>query len=220
MARGDPNYKLIFISVPDPFSDTYNKDMHTQQWDPKYDTLRQSEFSFYLVEGGSNSGQDFLCAYSTLPYARTEAIINISRTTFICVVLSIASIYFTKDAQTLVLDPLERMIEKVKLIAKNPLAAASDEVHEAGIMSFKNKEEKLDEKQKKEASQYETAVLERAIVKIGHLLALGFGEAGAGIIGPNMSNGGDLNPMMPGQKTYAIFGFCILNDFIDSTEVL
>jgi len=33
------------------------------------------------------------------------------------------------------------MIEKVKLIAKNPLAAASDEVHEAGIMSFKQKEE-------------------------------------------------------------------------------
>jgi len=30
---------------------------------------------------------------------------------------------------------------------------------------------------------YETAVLERAIVKIGHLLALGFGEAGSGIIG-------------------------------------
>ena len=35
-----------------------------------------------------------------------------------------------------------------------------------------------------------------------------------------MTNGGELNPMMPGQKTYAIFGFCILNDFIDSTEVL
>jgi len=26
--------------------------------------------------------------------------------------------------------------------------------------------------------------------------------------------------MMPGAKTYAIFGFCILNHFIDSTEVL
>jgi len=29
-------------------------------------------------------------------------------------------------------------------------------------------------------------VLERAIVKIGHLLALGFGEAGTNIIGQNM----------------------------------
>ncbi len=47
-------------------------------------------------------------------------------------------------------------------------------------------------------SEYETSVLEKAIVKIGHLLALGFGEAGAGIIGQNMTNGGELNPMMPG----------------------
>ena len=30
---------------------------------------------------------------------------------------------------------------------------------------------------------YETEFLERAIVKIGYLLALGFGEAGASIIG-------------------------------------
>jgi len=36
----------------------------------------------------------------------------------------------------MVLDPLDRMIEKVKLIAKNPLAAASDEINNAGIMSF------------------------------------------------------------------------------------
>lgn len=34
-----------------------------------------------------------------------------------------------------------------------------------------------------EEQQYETAVLEKAIVKIGHLLALGFGEAGTNIIG-------------------------------------
>lgn len=34
-----------------------------------------------------------------------------------------------------------------------------------------------------EKDMYETEVLERAIVKIGYLLALGFGEAGASIIG-------------------------------------
>jgi class 3 adenylate cyclase len=30
------------------------------------------------------------------------------------------------------------------------------------------------------------------------LLALGFGEAGSGIIAQNMNTGGDLNPMLPG----------------------
>ena len=42
----------------------------------------------------------------------------------------------------MVLDPLERMIEKVKMISKNPLIATSEEVHEAGIMSFFDHEEK------------------------------------------------------------------------------
>lgn len=47
-------------------------------------------------------------------------------------------------------------------------------------------------------AQYETAILEKAIVKIGHLLALGFGEAGSKIIASNIGSGGDLNPMMAG----------------------
>ena len=76
-------------------------------------------------------------------------------------------------------------------------------------------EEEVDEK-----DLYETEVLERPIVKIGYLLALGFGEAGASIIGQNMTQGGDLDPMMPGQKTNAIFGFCILDQFVECTEVL
>ena len=50
--------------------------------------------------------------------------------------LSIASIYFTKDANQLVLEPLERMIEKVRIIAKNPLAAATGELEEAGFLTL------------------------------------------------------------------------------------
>ncbi len=41
-------------------------------------------------------------------------------------------------------------------------------------------------------------MLEKAIVKIGHLLALGFGDAGSKIIAQNINSGGDINPMMPG----------------------
>lgn len=53
-------------------------------------------------------------------------------------------------------------------------------------------------KKKGEEAQYETAALEKAIIKIGHLLALGFGEAGSKIIASNLNAGGDLNPMMAG----------------------
>lgn len=50
--------------------------------------------------------------------------------------LAIAAHYFTKDASDLVLEPLERMIEKVTMIAKNPLSAATDKIDSAGVMSF------------------------------------------------------------------------------------
>lgn len=62
--------------------------------------------------------------------------------------------------------------------------------------------------------------MEQAIQKIGHLLTLGFGEAGSTIIAKNISSGANLNPMMAGQKTYAIFGFCFVHSFQICTEVL
>jgi class 3 adenylate cyclase len=51
-------------------------------------------------------------------------------------------------------------------------------------------------------------------------LALGFGEAGAKIIADNMARNGDVDPMIPGTKVVAIFGFCDIRQFTDTTEVL
>lgn len=39
----------------------------------------------------------------------------------------------------------------------------------------------------KSTSQYETVVLEKLIIRVGALLALGFGEAGSEIIAQNMN---------------------------------
>merc|ERR1712087_817704 len=59
-------------------------------------------------------------------------------------------------------------------------------------------------------------------IRIGSLLALGFGEAGAEIIGQNMQGGdsSQLNAMIPGSRVDAIFGFCDIRNFTDATEVL
>ena len=73
---------------------------------------------------------------------------------------------------------------------------------------------------KKKGAPLETEVLERTLNKIGGLLALGFGEAGSKIIANNMEGGNEINPMLPGQKIIAIFGFCDIRNFTDSTEVL
>merc|ERR1739838_309674 len=73
-----------------------------------------------------------------------------------------------------------------------------------------------------EPEPMETVMLEKTIVKIGSLLALGFGEAGAEIIGQNMkgSDTSALMAMIPGRRVDAIFGFCDIRNFTDATEVL
>ncbi|EER12033.1 guanylyl cyclase, putative [Perkinsus marinus ATCC 50983] len=66
-------------------------------------------------------------------------------------------------------------------------------------------------------------MLEKTIIKIGSLLALGFGEAGAEIIGKNMQaaeRSAGVNAMIPGKKVDAVFGFCDIRNFTDATEVL
>ena len=110
-----------------------------QEWDPKLTSLRIEEYTSVRMIAKDNVV--FMASYSTRAHTVYEAATNIGRTVFVCLVLSMASIYFTKDAQNLVVDPLERMIEKVKLISRNPLAAATEEINEAGIFTFMGKDE-------------------------------------------------------------------------------
>lgn len=66
----------------------------------------------------------------------------------------------------------------------------------------------------------ETVLIENAIVKIGILLVLGFGDAGSEIIAKNIAKKGSIDPMIPGKKVFCIFGFCDIRNFTDATEVL
>lgn len=132
-----------------------------------------------------------------------EAVLGILRTIFVSIVLTLGSMYFSKDINDLAPRPIERMIRKVNQIAANPLSS---------------KEQEIQETQGQETN--ETLLIENAITKIGVLLALGFGEAGSEIIAKNMAQQGDLNPMLPGRKQCAIFGFCDIRGFNDVNEVL
>ena len=62
--------------------------------------------------------------------------------------------------------------------------------------------------------------MSEAVLPACSLLAVGFGDAGAEVIANNIKSGGDLNPMIPGNKVVAIFGFCDIRNFTDTTEVL
>merc|ERR1719223_2084983 len=71
------------------------------------------------------------------------------------------------------------------------------------------------------AEPMETVILEKTIIKLGSLLALGFGEAGANIISKNMSGAAQqtagVNAMLPGERVECIIGYARIRNFSTAT---
>ena len=168
--------------------------------------------------------------YSLLKETKLTAILNICQTIFVCIMLTGAVLLFEYDARTLVLEPLEVMIEIVDTVARDPINAKNVENLQTGVKAamldknnsktFKNNttfaNRTLKENQAnndKNEESYEVSVIKAAIIKISALLAIGFGEAGGEIIKKNLTSGQDLNPRLRGKKKTAIFGFCDIRQF-------
>jgi class 3 adenylate cyclase len=155
---------------------------------------------------------------------RLSAGLNICKTVFVLIVLTLGALFFTSDATNLVITPIEKMIKKVQRIAENPMRAKTDKSVDE-LYAFLNKPEgegwfsKIC-RAKKDKTEYETQLIENTIIKIGVLLALGFGEAGSMIIGSNLAKAGDIDLMITGSRVMAVFGFCDIRNFTDSTEIL
>ena len=132
-----------------------------------------------------------------------NAIINMTRTIFVTFILLFGTLFFSRDANELVLHPIERMIEKVNRIAENPLC-----IKELRLANEKDR------------TQNELVIIENSILKIGTLLALGFGEAGREIIASNVNEQKGVDPLIRGNRKYAVYGFCDIRNFTDATEVL
>mmetsp|Transcript_110735 Transcript_110735/g.220191 ORF Transcript_110735/g.220191 Transcript_110735/m.220191 type:complete len:844 (-) Transcript_110735:104-2635(-) len=165
-----------------------------------------------------------------------EAGLSILQTIFVCFTVGLGAMSFSKDANELLLNPIERMIAKMETIKDNPLEAmrlGDMEYRREEIEHAKHREQLAGMGKfwrliyryrylKKTKEPMETAMLEKTIIKLGGLLALGFGEAGAEIIGQNMngSSSAGVNAMVPGVNVNAIIGFCNIRHFTDATEVL
>lgn len=178
--------------------------------------------------------------YDLRPYIRLDAAYNLLITTFICIVLCVSSLYFASDANRLVLTPVENMIKRVEAIRQNPLIAIkmADEEFRTEMVAkaklnrrsqiWKNLEDLLRCRRAASAGPMETLILERTVIKLGSLLALGFGEAGANIISHNMkgteSSGVNastgVNAIIPGQRVECIIGIARIRSFATTTEVL
>lgn len=127
---------------------------------------------------------------------------SMTTTLLVTSLLAALSLLFSRDAYHIMIRPIEKMKYTVQQLSENPLLHL--------------------EKMKKRGSSdtSETDLLEQAINKMATLLQIGFGCAGAEIIAKILSEGGELDPMVPGVKVHAIFGFCDIRDFTFATEGL
>mmetsp|Transcript_5433 Transcript_5433/g.17105 ORF Transcript_5433/g.17105 Transcript_5433/m.17105 type:complete len:901 (+) Transcript_5433:90-2792(+) len=151
-----------------------------------------------------------IAVWSVRARERLLAGLAICKTFFIMVVLVSASIFFNKDAQLFVIGPIERMMTLVKRLSENPLDSANLDTN----TYFEDSKMVRDQ-------GYETILLEQTLERIGQLLQVGFGAAGAEIIGKNMNmDSGKLNAMIAGKIITAIYGFCDIRQFTDTTECL
>lgn len=184
----------------------------------------------------------FVFFFDARPFVREESRMSLGATFFICVVLCISTLFFSKDANSLVLNPVERMVEKVKTIANDPLIAMK--MADAEFEFQMAKQHKLHKHRNRTLSwlmerwdrlnqslpwadrgmqqPLETAILEKTIIKLGSLLALGFGEAGANIVSHNMRglHTSGVNAMVPGSRVDCIIGIAKIRNFSSATEAL
>ncbi|OQR95046.1 Voltage-gated Ion Channel (VIC) Superfamily [Thraustotheca clavata] len=130
----------------------------------------------------------------------SDAQLAVVKTLVIIFVFGFSIYFFTRDADHLVIGPIERMMELVNRLAKNPLGNTDIE--------------------EDMSQEYETRMLEKTMGKIGRLLQVGFGSAGTEIISKNMGGTGELNVMIPGKKITSIFGFGIIEHFTETCSVL
>eukprot|EP00931_Biecheleriopsis_adriatica_P057055 TRINITY_DN33835_c0_g1_i1.p1 TRINITY_DN33835_c0_g1~~TRINITY_DN33835_c0_g1_i1.p1 ORF type:complete len:1254 (-),score=233.37 TRINITY_DN33835_c0_g1_i1:36-3797(-) len=183
---------------------------------------------------------NMLFAFDIRSSSQREAGLNLLQTVFICCAVGVGAMSFAKDVNTVLLTPIERIVAKMEVIKDHPLAAIrlGDIEYRRELAEIEHRKQVVAQMGKCRRWMYkargknlyhlhhdellETLILERTLIKLGGLLALGFGEAGAEIIGQNMQGGATafVNAMVPGQIVDAIFGFCSIRDFSDATEVL
>ena len=194
----------------------------------------------FIIDNNNNNTKinNCIAVFNNKYVNRLNALLSLIKTILACVVLYFVDFWFSTDLIKMVLAPTDAMVERVKLISENPLQVIHDEEKKQIEKVIEEEKEKTKEKdnkvtcfcnslnnsqsEDKEKHLLETEILENTISKIGALLALSLGDAGAEIISQNIKENlsGYVNPMIPGKKVCAIYGFCDVRNFTGLTEIL
>lgn len=192
--------------------------------DPLYSNFRDEE----ITQGNAETTKGTIKV--TIQYdvvSTLEAILNIIRTFYICALLLGGSSLFSSSTYNLIINPIEKMIERVIKVIEKPQqikqqAFIEDEEKDLALMNRKGEDEddqaEKDEDEEKNTKSMETYIVEEAIKKIGILIAVGLGEAGSSLIQTYLNGEGD--ELMNAVSMDAVFGFCDIRNFTDATEVL
>lgn len=151
----------------------------------RLDSLRDVEI-LTLV---SDTDEAVFASFDISQDTATQAILSIIITAFVSILLASMGLLFSRDAYQLVIHPIEKMKHTVQQLSENPLLHLERVKNHRGNHSS------------------ETDVLELAITKMAALLQIGFGSAGAEIIAKNLSDMGELNPMIPGYVVGLILSY-------------
>jgi len=178
----------------------------------RLDSLRSSELVEYEFTGKAVTPSGDVMKVKTVGVfdkqdtSRSTAEFGIYMTIFILFLLVVGTYFFSSDVNRLVIIPIEKMVSLVQQISKNPLGVEYKMLGEDdGFLEG-----------------METTLLLQTITKIGGLMRVGFGEAGASVIAKNLGESEDhkLNLMGSGNLIHSIFGFCDVRNFTDTTECL
>ncbi|KAL7472492.1 hypothetical protein ACHAXS_012863, partial [Conticribra weissflogii] len=164
----------------------------------RIDELREGE----ILTLNSTLDPSIYASFDVHEDSVSQAWDSVITTAFVSLLLATMGLLFSRDAYKMVIHPIEKMKFTVQQLSENPLLHL----------------EKMKNRSSSESN--ETDMLEQAITKMAALLRVGFGSAGAEIIAKNLSDMGELNPMIPGVRVNAIFGFCDIRDFTFATEGL
>jgi len=200
----EKGYNLILSTIHDEYSILriiFNGT--TLLYNERYEDLRRVEMRPYIY---AFNGTTTLITFDIKDNSIQDALYSIYTTSFVIFLLMIGIYFFSSDVQRLVIKPIEHLVNLVRKVQANPLGIEYKMMNESD--GFEN--------------GMETTYLLAAIIKIGGLMKVGFGEAGAAIIAKNLSEsaGGKLNLMGSGTMIRSIFGFCDVRQFTDTTECL
>ena len=145
--------------------------------------------------------------------SKMSSLIYILRLFYIVVCISALCYLIKTNVHQLIFHPLEKMGKVIDTISKDPVGSKT-----ITELKYNMEHNQTNKKEDKDSVSHEIKIIQSAIIRISALMAIGFGEAGGEILKENISSSDVVNPMLPGKKINAIFGFCFIHNFSEINE--